>query len=200
MSSILDEYKNIVGFFAESLGNMYEVFVLEYADNELKPCDSNYVDEESVKKLFPFVMQCIENDKPVVNKAVEFETGKLSKVSVYTIRDENGCIAGVICISLKCGPFFKLERLVNEFLCFNMQNEEMDKNYPSTLEGIENYINDFGLQSEKPDKHEKSEIILDLYEMGMFNIKGAVALVADRLQMSPKSVYRYLSKIKEIRE
>ena len=43
------------------------------------------------------------------------------------------------------------------------------------------------------------EIILELYEMGVYSLKGSVARTAEVLQISEQSVYRYLSKIKRAR-
>lgn len=201
MNNDLTEYSRLAKFLKKSLGNLYEVFVLEYTDRELKTVDGNCDGEEGIEKCFPLILDGIESDKhSIVNQAVEIDSGKLSKVSAQMIYDGSGKIIGAICIMLKCSPFLKLSGLANEFLNFESPNEENSQNYPLTVEGIEKYIMDFGFQSSKPTKYEKTEIILDLYDMGMFNIRGAVAKVADMLHISTKSVYRYISKIKEVRE
>ncbi|EAL5084671.1 DNA-binding protein, partial [Campylobacter jejuni] len=44
---------------------------------------------------------------------------------------------------------------------------------------------------------QKEEIAEKLYEKGIFNIKGAVPIVAKFLKISEPSVYRYLKKFKK---
>ena len=41
--------------------------------------------------------------------------------------------------------------------------------------------------------------MVDLYDAGFFELKGAVAKAAEVLGISQKSVYRYLAKIKQAR-
>ncbi|WEG75672.1 helix-turn-helix domain-containing protein [Vagococcus intermedius] len=43
---------------------------------------------------------------------------------------------------------------------------------------------------------EKEAIITELSDKGVFLLKGGVAGVAKRLEMSEPSVYRYMSKVK----
>ncbi|TQR41223.1 DNA-binding protein [Campylobacter sp. MIT 12-8780] len=45
---------------------------------------------------------------------------------------------------------------------------------------------------------QKNEIICKLYKKGIFNIKGAISIVAKLLKISEPSVYRYLNKLKKL--
>lgn len=201
MNPILNEYKNLAEFLKNSLGNLYDVLVFEFDGNKLKIIENAYINDENIEKIIPFVLKAVNDKKKViVNQALEVSNGKLIKISIHIIADAMDNVIGAMCVSLHCNPFLKLERLVNEFLNFKETNGELNEIYPSTIEGIEKYFDNYSMASNKPTKAEKTDIIIDLYDMGMFNIKGAVAKVADRLSMSTKSVYRYISKIKENRE
>lgn len=201
MNPILNEYKNLAEFLKKSLGNLYDVFVFEFDGNELKLIENEYMNNENIEIIIPFVLKAInDNNRVIINYALEASNGKLIKISIQIITDAEDNIIGAVCVSLQCSPFLKLERLANEFLNFKETNEESNEIYPSTIVGIEKYIDNFSMESSKPTKAEKTDIIIDLYDMGMFNIKGSVAKVAERLSMSTKSVYRYISKIKENRE
>lgn len=199
MNNVLNEYRNIAGFLRNSLGNLYKIFVLEYKDNELQSVESDYVDSEDVKNCLVLMSECARHKKTYADQMTDTHTGRITKISVQVIYGEEGEIVGALCILLPCGPFLKLMGLANEFLRCETQNEVHNAVYPSTMEGIERYINDFAIQSSKPTRNEKTEIICDLYDMGMFRIKGAVAKVAEMLQMSTKSVYRYIKEIEEAR-
>lgn len=200
MRNILNEYKDLADFLKTSLGNLYDVFVFEFENDELKLVESDYVDRSNIEIYLPFVQSAIKKKKRIINKAIEMPHKKLDKLSIQIITDDNHDVIGAFCVSMKCSPFLKLEGLANEFLNIKTSFDEDNEFYPSTLDGIEKFIDDYNIVSSKPTKAEKTDIIFDLYDIGMFNIKGAVAKVADMLNMSTKSVYRYISKIKEARE
>lgn len=199
MKDILKSYVALSDFFKESLGKYYDCFVLEYSDGELKLCESNFVESENLKNYYAVVLDAIRNNKEsVINTISTTDNNKFYKISVKLIR-ENGKTVGAICLVFKCNPFVKMEGIINDFLNFYpiAKNQE---NYPLCLESINKYIDDFGISSTKLNKNEKTEIICDLFDMGMFDIKGAVQAVADKLGMSTKSVYRYITNVKEARE
>lgn len=203
MHSLLEEYRNLAAFLRKSLGNLYEVFLLEYAGNTLKPAESDYVDSEDSGSCIHLVLEGIQHQKMFLNQIIETKSGKINRVSVRMICDGNGDVIGALCILLQCSPFLKLTGLANDFLrCETWcgeQTEGKGKTYPPTLAGIEAYIADYAMQSSKPTRNERTEIICDLYDMGMFQIKGAVAKAAGMLQMSAKSVYRYVKEIRDAR-
>lgn len=46
------------------------------------------------------------------------------------------------------------------------------------------------------NQEERLQIITQLYDRGMFQLKGAVPFVMEKLGCSQASIYRYLSKVK----
>ena len=199
MNSKVMTIAKTMDFVKESLGKFYDCFVLELVDGQLYPCESNFVESENLDSYYKVVLDAIKNNKEsALNTMILMPDNKFCKVSVKLIK-ENDEIVGAICISLKCSPFFKVENIINEFLNIEFAGEK-DGGYPVTLNGIDEYFSNYHFNSAKPSKNEKTEIICDLYDMGMFDIKGAVQRVADKLGMSTKSVYRYITSVKEARE
>ncbi len=60
-------------------------------------------------------------------------------------------------------------------------------------------VKEMGVEPGRISQEERLEAIFDLYDMGVFELKGAVARTADALEISAQSVYRYLAKIKRAR-
>ena len=56
--------------------------------------------------------------------------------------------------------------------------------------GYPNYIDRGRLTSD-----EKMMIVRALYQQGVFNVKGAIPIVANQLASSEPAIYRYLKKI-----
>lgn len=200
MENDLIYYKRLTEFLGKSLGSMYSTALFEYNGGEFISAAAYNIDAEAIARTADFLSEELNEEDEVLNKAIEAELGQISKISAYVMRDGSGNAVGVLCILMKCTQFFKINNWINEFLKFHGNGNEDDiKNYPLTLEGISEYIKDYNIQKSKPSKGEREEIICDLYDMGMFNIKGAVMHTADELKMSAKSVYRYISEIKNAR-
>ncbi|MCI6859311.1 MAG: helix-turn-helix domain-containing protein [Eubacterium sp.] len=45
------------------------------------------------------------------------------------------------------------------------------------------------------NQNERKEIMIQLNEQGLFQLKGAISFVAKRFSCSPATIYRYLSEI-----
>ena len=193
MNSV-EEYRSLASFIGKSLGRIYDVFFCEHNGSEfLVPKDVF-----NPKAYVSLISECIEEEKTELTKFSEIESDRISRVSVKVFRNEKDEVLGALIISLKCNPLFRITNFADDLL--NIDALDNEPEYPLTFEGIKQYISDFGIRGAKPSAYEKAEIINELYELGMFNIKGAVQKVADELKMSTKSVYRYLSKVKEMRE
>lgn len=200
MKKDLMYFNELVQFFGKSLGNYYSTILFEYSNNQLSLFSYYNLEKKHIEIIADFVRDNFK-ENGFINQSIVLEMNKLDKISMYPIKDENECVIGVFCLTMKCNPFIKIDALVHEFLNFDFNQEKnLEKEYPLTLEGITEYIKDFGITNEKITKDEKLEVICDLYDMGMFNIKGAVVHVAELLNTSSKSVYRHISKIKEMRD
>lgn len=214
MDNELKRYIKLVPFMGETLGPAFEVILFDLTELGQIVVASANVRDSSVEKARALALEAMECEKTkmsgyVVNRGVETNPGKLSKISVFYVRNGKEEIVGALCICMKCDPFLKLETIIEGFLRFDtddigigMQETELFKSVSRepSLDGISNYIRSFGIESGRTNLDERMEIICDLYDMGVFNLKGAVARTAEELQISTKSVYRYLANIKKVRD
>jgi len=141
---------------------------------------------------------CNYNSKTINNK--------LLYSSTYFIRDEKNDIVGALCLNSDYHEFQKslsfftslLPNYVDDkTLALNNIKENLNSN-PQELTGnkIDEIIKQFNITPQRMTTIEKTEVITALNDCGIFNIRGSVPEVAEKLNMSEPSVYRYIKKIK----
>jgi len=133
--------------------------------------------------------------------------GRLLYSSTYFIRDEKNEIVGALCLNsdyheVKKSLSFLTSLLPNhvddKVLSLNNIKENLNSNPQElTLNKIDAIINQFDVIPKRMTTEEKTDIIGALNDCGIFNIRGSVQEVADKLHMSEPSVYRYIKKLKK---
>jgi predicted transcriptional regulator YheO len=131
---------------------------------------------------------------------------KLLYSSTYFIRDEKNNIVGALCLNsdyydVKKSLSFLTSLLPNyvddKILTLNNIKENLNSNPQEvTVNKIDAIINQFDVIPTRMTTEEKTEVITALNDCGIFNIRGSVQEVANKLHMSEPSIYRYIKKIK----
>lgn len=146
--------------------------------------------------------------------------GKALRSSTLFIK-HNGKLIGMLCINFNDSRYQTLSKKILQ-LCHpdNFVEENFhfaegsaeDSDAPDTARPIESYHNSIdavasdavgrelarlGVTADRLTPDERIQIIASLESGGIFLLKGAVKDVADALQCSQASVYRYLSQIKK---
>jgi predicted transcriptional regulator YheO len=132
---------------------------------------------------------------------------KLLYSSTFFIRDEKNNIVGALCLNsdyseVKKSLSFLTSLLPNyiddKVLGLNNIKENLNSNPQEvTTHKIDEILNQFDIEPNRMTIEEKTEVITTLSDCGIFNIRGSVQEVANKLQMSEPSVYRYIKKIKK---
>ena len=65
-----------------------------------------------------------------------------------------------------------------------------------TLNKIDAVVAELGITPDRMTIDEKTKIISELHDYGVFMLRGSVQEAANKLSMSEPSVYRYIKKIK----
>ncbi|TKX32223.1 helix-turn-helix transcriptional regulator [Campylobacter aviculae] len=117
---------------------------------------------------------CINHDTSIIRDAVckIIDIEKLDDMGEFLSQDESS--------NLEMNDLANVETLsrsIEEILAQNIDMNYLNSNYQLSVT-------------------QKEEIAKTLYEKGIFNIKGAVSIVAKFLKISEPSVYRYLKKFK----
>lgn len=208
MNDTLHKYIDIVTFLGETVAKTYEVVLYDLTESDypIIACEHRV---NGTHKCNRTLIASILKSKSArlntmfLNKPATTEQDILIKTSLYFIKDEIGANIGALCINVDCDVYLKLHSIVEEMLAFDLTEplkttvEKRVEYVEPSLAMIEKVVAECGIEPGRVSQNERIDIICDLYELGVYEIKGAVAKTAEVLKISEQSVYRYLSKIKK---
>ena len=126
-------------------------------------------------------------------------TGADSSVSkCYFTRAKSGVLMKSLTIAIR-----NREQRVIGLLCINMNLDVpfSQINFASSVEDLVTQTLEFTIEEVNADRNvsnnaKNRQIVLNLYEKGIFDIKDAINQVADRLNISKHTVYLYIRQFK----
>ena len=135
---------------------------------------------------------------------------KILRCSTFYIKDEKCKPVGALNINFDDNRYRELSNLVfslchpDNYVSKNISieikgNDEQavfSENISNTIDEVLKRI-DKSLPFSKLSHSEKLDIIRQLYQKGIFSMKGAIKTVGHRLSCSPASMYRYLDTVKK---
>lgn len=144
-------------------------------------------------------------DKPyIANYQGISASGKLLKSSTYFIRDEQQQIVGLLCINIDYEKFAQFRNFLNELLDLPADNDGEDplEHFSTSVkevahESIVAIMSKFDVSPHRMSQEERMAIVKEMYDNGVFLLKGAIGEVASLLKTSEATIYRYLNKIKK---
>lgn len=144
-----------------------------------------------------FQDDCLLNYQPAVPIP-----GKAIRSSTCIFRNTEGVPVAAVCMNIDVTEFVKVESLMQELtttLVADLSTSAMQK--PDDVGAmvdsvIRSTVESYGKPVSEMDKEDKLHIIEFLGQRGAFLTRGAVAQVADLLQVSRHSIYKYLQEIK----
>lgn len=212
MNDILNKYSLLVSFLGGTLGNSCEVYLLDTTQRSLPVAAQHNLHRGSIGPLRRLIREAmavpaVVEGGALLNRGLASDTGKMMKASLHFIRDDSGRTVAVLCLVVRLQSYLEMYGYLDSLIHLN--NTDLDEPQADclpreqeepTLELIERMVAEFTPDPQRLTPDEKTELLLDLYDTGVFELKGAVARAADAIHMSEQSVYRYLSKIRKNRE
>lgn len=217
MDSIMQEYCELVGFLGKVLGQDYEVVLhdLSNMDNSVVAVANGHVSGRKIgSPMNENGLRLIRTEAWKQNQELIRYRGysqKTNHLLCFTrfIKNQQGDPIGMLCINYDYASNQKLVDSISEQLGIaelpdQAESEKIFRSdtekFPDSMEEVVYAIcNQVMLEVPVPvdrlSQDEKIAIVEKLEAKGVFLFKGAVTLVAGRLQTSEATVYRYLSKI-----
>lgn len=215
-----EKYLFLAEFLEETLGSEYEIVLYDFnnkdTDNKIIYLANGHISGRSLENLldsstFKFISEKTvrENNFIVSRKGIQ-RNGKVIKSSSFFIKDGENNLTGMLCINFDGSKYVNLSKKILRLT--NMENASIESAHLHTSEFVENIsdsisnvtdgvVEDTLDYSNIPVTHlkqeEKIEIVRKLNEKGVFMLKGAVAEVAEKLQVSEATLYRYIRKVSE---
>ncbi|WP_058910341.1 helix-turn-helix transcriptional regulator [Entomohabitans teleogrylli] len=129
------------------------------------------------------------------------KSGVLMKSVTIAIRNREQRVVGLLCINMNLDVPFS--QIVSTFVPPETQDQEVPSsvNFASSVEDLVTQTLEFTIEEVNADRNvsnnaKNRQIVLNLYEKGIFDIKDAINQVADRLNISKHTVYLYIRQFK----
>ena len=122
------------------------------------------------------------------------------KSLTIAIRNKNQRIIGLLCININLDV--PLSQFIQALMPSNPMGETSSVNFASSVEElvsqtVEHTIEEVNADRLVANNNKNRQIVVSLFEKGIFDIKDAINLVADRLDISRHTVYLYIRQIKQ---
>ena len=145
-------------------------------------------------------MQSESVSKPYFTRA---KGNVLMKSVTIAIRNGKQRIIGLLCININLDV--PVSQFMQAFMPTQEQNETSSVNFASSVEElvaqtVEKTIEEVNADRSVSNNNKNRQIVISLYEKGIFDIKDAINLVADRLAISRHTVYLYIRQTKQEQE
>lgn len=129
------------------------------------------------------------------------KSGVLMKSVTIAIRNRGQRVIGLLCINMNLDVPFS--QIMSTFVQPQTQDHEVPSsvNFASSVEELVMQTLEFTIEEVNADRNvsnnsKNRQIVLNLYEKGIFDIKDAINQVADRLNISKHTVYLYIRQFK----
>ena len=219
MHNLLKAYEKLVPFIGKALGDNVEI-ALHQATDEGMPIIALYNAQMSGRNIGDPLTSLgkhiidtkqYETKDYVTNYKSLSNSGKVLRSSSYFIKDDDGTLIGMLCINVNISDYEYLHATIQRILGIDLQEDDVEDNREAPMEIFSNSlettisqcIDECLKEMEYPNymEHgrlnadEKMVIMRALQKQGVFNVKGAIPLVAKELASSEPTIYRYLKKI-----
>ena len=210
----IKKYINLSDFLGTVLGPDYEIIVYDLKQI-LYIINGNISGRKSGDLLSPTMKSILQREESaketwLSNYRALSSNGKILRASSFFIKDESRKVVGGLNINFDDNRYKELSNLIfslchpDNYVSKNISieikgNDEQtifSENISNTIDEILNRINK-SLPFSDLSHSEKLDIIRQLYQKGIFSMKGSVKTVGNRLCCSPASMYRYLDIIKK---
>jgi predicted transcriptional regulator YheO len=206
---IFEHFLNI----AEMLGSMFTPFVevivhdLMYPDKSILAIYNGHITSRKVgDPTTDLGYARVDGDIPdkIFNYRNKGPNGISLKSSSLAFRNSKGELLGSLCLNMNITGLENLGILLDTILS-STANPYLDGNedfHPKSTDGeieeaIQQHIVDASINPLNLSRKEKKEIIKKLYITGHFNKKSSVPIIANRLNLSKPTIYKYLKHAKE---
>lgn len=207
----LEKYIPIVKMIADTFGENCEVVLhdLSTPTTSVIYVANNRVTGRMVGQSFDHLIRNVLLAKDFfedyrANYEIPTEDGRLIKSSTCLLRNTEQKVIGALCINYELTAYREFEKVLSGILRMdNGQETETEPPQQTESQNITEVLDSLidSIIQEKggkiSERKDRLEVIRFLNEKGGFLIKGAVEKVADKMNVSPVTVYGYLDEVRK---
>ena len=205
-------YTDLIHFLGKALGSNTEVVLHDFCGEEstIVAIENGHISGRKVgDEPSEFTLQIINNKDYANSHRINFSSvahgGKMLRSSTFFIRNEDKTLKGMICINMDVSAYAAISEQIRQLAgIVNVNTEAVEENAniylvaakDAILESLNSLATEMSIDIpfSRLTAKEKQSLVIKLQEKGLFNLKGAVAEVAGRLEVSEPTIYRYLTK------
>lgn len=204
--AILNSYRAVVEGVSALIGSHCEIVLHSLEDLEHSAiCIANghNTNRHEGSPITDLALQSLHNmktdsvSKPYFTRA---KSNGLMKSVTIAIRNQQQRIIGLLCININLDV--PVSQFIRSFIPPASQEETSNVNFASSVEELvvqtmEKTIEEATADRLVANNNKNRQIVVSLFEKGIFDIKDAINLVAERLDISRHTVYLYIRQIKQ---
>lgn len=208
-ASLLESLKLVVDGIAGTFGSRCEVVLhdLENLDRSIVKIANGRVTERTVGGAITDqglkFLKGESREDLLINYPSMTRDGRVLKSSTIIFRDNRKKPIAAICINFDVTDILSLNTTIQEIFSISEGTkvkepvETFESDISSTLKEIsDKIIRKTGKTLSSMGKGDKIEIVRQLEEQGVFLVKGAVNLIARKLNVSKFTIYNYLDRVR----
>ncbi|WP_286974568.1 helix-turn-helix transcriptional regulator [Acetomicrobium sp. UBA5826] len=181
---------------------------LRKLDNSLVAISGNVTNRTLGAPITDFVLRMLKQYGDNVNNSYHYlattKDGRRLKSSTTFIRDNKGHVIGCFCINFCIEAFLVSSDVIKDICSIRdpaPEGENLEQFANDVSEVVKLILEDVlkrqTLQPLRMEKSDKMDIVEELDSRGLFLVKGAINLVASKLEISKFTLYGYLDEIKK---
>ncbi|APB78915.1 TPA: transcriptional regulator [Pasteurella multocida] len=204
--TILHSYRAVVDGVSALIGRHCEIVLHSLEDLEHSTiCIANghNTNRQIGSPLTDLALKSLHNmqtdsvSKPYFTRA---KNQGLMKSVTIAIRNKHQRIIGLLCININLDV--PVSEFMQAFMPTQAEAEASSVNFASSVEElvaqtVEKTIEEVTADRLVANNNKNRQIVISLYEKGIFDIKDAINLVAERLDISRHTVYLYIRQLKQ---
>lgn len=195
------------------LGSRYEVILhdLSHVETSIVAIYGNVTNRKVGGPATNYLLQLLKTYGDEAPNSLNYRNvlpdGRVLRSSTIFIRDENNHIIGSLCINQDQTDFIVASKLMQELTAFQKSSPEEDHAGEFFAHDIGDVMEDMVRTEleilQKPvaymQKEDKLAVVQRMENKGIFDVKGAVEYVAEKLGVSNYTIYNYLKEIRSSR-
>ncbi len=204
---ILSSYEAVVDGLAMLIGGHCEIVLHSLEDlksSAVRIANGEHTGRKIGSPISDLALRMLHDmagDDSSVSKAyfTRAKSGVLMKSVTIAIRNREQRVIGLLCINMNLDVPFS--QIMQTFIPPETQDNATTVNFASSVDDLVAQTLEFTIEEVNADRGvsnnaKNRQIVLNLYEKGIFDIKDAINQVADRLNISKHTVYLYIRQFK----
>lgn len=204
---ILKSYKAVVDGLAMLIGSHCEIVLHSLEDlkcSAVRIANGEHTGRKIGSPITDLALRMLHDMNGAdsnVSKAyfTRAKSGVLMKSVTIAIRNGDQRVIGLLCINMNLDVPFS--QIMATFMPPETQDAASSVNFASSVDDLVMQTLEFTIEEVSGDRNvsnnaKNRQIVLNLYEKGIFDIKDAINQVADRLNISKHTVYLYIRQFK----